>query len=779
MYFVGFTIACERFVMAKIFVFWIVFLAFVSSLYGQPGVIRTVAGGGDAITFSGDGGPASEARLKRPADVYSDGKGNLYIADEANHRVRLVNSEGIITTFAGNGEGFKGPTGDGGPASLAGLQHPFKIFVAPDERVFISDHLKRIRLVDACGIITTLGGSDFEFFDGDGGPVSEASFQTPAGMVMDAVGNLYVTTSSHRIRKIDTQNIITTFAGDGFVESTEPNGRVGRFTGDGGAATLASLHFPRGLSIDASGFLYFSDWGNERIRTIDPQGNIFTVAGTGVVGLSGDGGPATRASFSRPDDTWVDRDGSLYIADTWNHVIRKVSRLGIITRVAGTGQSGFGGDGGQAVLAKLNFPFGVCTDSQGNVYIADEGNNRVRKIDTNGIITTFAGGGLGDNADARLADLESPSSVFRDANGNMYIADTDHHRIRHVDVHGVITTFAGTGIEGFGGDGGQASEAMFDQPAAVCGDGLGNLYVADRGNWRVCMIDVNGVITTVVGNGELGSDGDGGLAVDASLRSPFNLAMDAAGNLYVVDRSSHRVRVVNPEGVITTLAGKGSFGYSGDDGMATDALLAFPSGICIGSLGNVYIADQCNHRVRRVDSAGVITTEVGTGQSGFSGDGGQALEAQLSEPVDVSVDRSGSLFVADRGNAVVRKVFSNGIITTVAGNGISGFDSDFGMATDVSLDGPAGVFIDRRGDLYFVDQGNDRIRWVEQVAGGVPEIAVGTADFNGDRRVDFLDFVTFAQAFGSSDSTHDLNGNGAVDFPDFLAFAQAFGQDVE
>jgi sugar lactone lactonase YvrE len=334
-------------------------------------------------------------------------------------------------------------------------------------------------------------------------------------------------------------------------------------------------------------------------------GTITTFAGTGEGGFSGDGGPATSAHLNYPKGMAVDGQGNVYIADTRNLRVRKVSLDGRITTIAGNGRYGSSGDGGPATSAQLYYPVWLAVDGQGNVYIADARDEdlitHVRKVSPGGTITTFAGTGArgfsGDGGPATSAQLESPGGLAVDRKGNVYIADGS--RVRKVDPGGTITTFAGTGRWGFSGDGGPATSAQLKSPKGVAVDGKGNVYIADSNNLRVRKVDPGGTITTFAGTGSRGFSGDGGPATSAQLNYPWGLAVDGKGNVYIADGSS-RVRKVSVGGTITTFAGTGIRGSSGDGGLATSAQLNYPSGLAVDRQGNVYIADAYNHRVRKV-----------------------------------------------------------------------------------------------------------------------------------------------------------------------------------
>lgn len=345
------------------------------------------------------------------------------------------------------------------------------------------------------------------------------------------------------------------------------------------------------------------------ITTSTPTFFINNTAGT-TNGFSGDSGQATASKLNRPQGITSDTSGNIYIADRDNHRIRKISTSGIITTIAGSGATGLGlgsfsGDSGQATVAKLNSPTGVSLDTSGNIYIADKSNNRIRKISTSGVITTIAGTGTasfsGDDGQATSATLNLPSGVENDIYGNLYIVDSGNHRIRKVDSSGVITTIAGTGTSGFSGDGGQATAAKLNAPLNIYASRDGFLFISDTNNQRIRKIDLSGVITTIAGSSSVASfSGDNGQATAAKLNFPNSIDFDGMGNMYIVDSGNHRVRKVDSSGIITTIAGSATSGSSGDGGQATLATLNSPSSLTFDLLGNFYISDFANDRVRKI-----------------------------------------------------------------------------------------------------------------------------------------------------------------------------------
>ncbi|MBC7542816.1 MAG: hypothetical protein H7338_08805 [Candidatus Sericytochromatia bacterium] len=331
---------------------------------------------------------------------------------------------------------------------------------------------------------------------------------------------------------------------------------------------------------------------------------ISMVSGGSGTGFFGDGLDYVSARMNNPTAMTYDAAGNLYIADSGNHRIRRVTTGGIISTVAGTTSSGFSGDGAAATAAQLFQPQGMAFDATGNLYIADTSNNRVRKVTTGGIISTVAGigtaGSTGDGSAATAAQLNYPAALAFDAVGNLYIADYNNHRIRKVTTGGIISTIAGTGIAGFNGDGVAAAAAQLNNPYSLTFDAAGNLYIADFGNNRIRMVTPGGIISTFAGTGIGGSGGDGAAATAAQVYQTKGLTFDAAGNLYFAEDGGNRVRKITSGGIISKIAGTGSYGYTGDGGDALLAKMMSPSGLAIDAAGNLYISDPDNSRIRKL-----------------------------------------------------------------------------------------------------------------------------------------------------------------------------------
>lgn len=649
---------------------------------------------------------------------------------DSSSRVRTSPTDAAISTIAGGG------VADGGPSLSANISAPLGIAGDRDGNIYVADKGNhRIRKISSDGRITTIAGTGTPEFSGDGGLAIAAGLISPTALVFDKTGNLYVAEES-RVRKIAVDGTIITLAG------TNTSG----YSGDGAMATNASMRWPSSIALDNAGNIYVADTGNNRVRRISPDGVIMTVAGNGVRAYSGDGGPATSASLADPQGVAVDGAGNLYISDSSNHRVRKVTTDGTINTVAGFGSVpapgsivlasysspgyGYSGDGGPAKYAALYAPKGLFVDQEANLYIADSGNGRIRRITPDGIMTTIAGSNLqgygGDGGMATSAQLNYPTAIFVDTTGNCYIADSGNNVIRYITSGGAITTVAGNGWAGYSGDGGLAIAACMLQPQGVAVDDYGNLYIADTGNNRVRKIAFDGTISTVAGNGTPGYSGDGGAATAASLKGPSSVAIDGVGNIYVADSGNRRVRKIGSDGIITTVAGDGS-GYGYLDGSAATAVDIVPRAIAIDGRGNLYIAVWAS--VVKVTVDGTIHRIVGNGVAGTN-NSNVTLNAQSVDAL--AIDRLGNLYVVDTASNMVRKITADGFISTVAGNGAYGYAGDGGLATTAELANPNSVTVDGDGNLYIADTNNSRIRVV--TGDGIIHTVAGTGipGFSGD-----------------------------------------------
>ena len=605
------------------------------------GTITTVAGTGTA-GFGGDGGPATSAQLNLPYGLAVDAAGYLYIADLNNNRVRRVGPDGTIDTYAGSGG--QGSSGDGGPASSAQMLSPRNVAVDAAGNLYISEFAgHRVRKVTPDGKISTAVGTGIAGFRGDGGSAAAAQLAFPAGLALDRLGSLYIADSQNqRVRKV------------------LPGGQISTVVGGTGAFALLT---PIAVTVDLAGDLYVAD-ATPMVHEFTLASAWIGAAGTSAAGFSGDGGPAHAAQLTQPLDLAVDLGSNLYIADQMR--LREVNGSGTIRTIAGDDYLHSIGDGSGATAAELNQPSAVAVDSLGDLFIGDTGTQRVRQVAPAGAIATVAGTGValpgGEATPSTATTLFSPMGVAVDQYGNLLIAETGAHRIRQVSTGGRIYTIMGTGVAGVGPESMPATETQLRAPRGLCLDRAGTLYVADTANHRVLQSPQGGVVTTAAGNGAPGAGGDGGPARLAQLNQPGACTVDSAGNLYIADTWNHRIRKVDAAGAIATVAGAGAAGYSGDEGPATAASLNAPQGVAADDNGNIYISDTGNNLIRLVTPDGVIHTIAAIGAAGFAGDGGPALSAQIDAPGGILLDGAGDLYFADTGNNRIRRLVPDGTV---------------------------------------------------------------------------------------------------------------------
>jgi trimeric autotransporter adhesin len=783
---------------------------------GAPGTITTVAGGPGR-------GPGTNV-FQEPTALAAGPDGAVYVGDQGIVR-ELSTSKAWEGVVAGVLNAADGPlfSGDGGPALKAWLPAFLSgvsgLAVDAAGNVIIASYPEmRVRVVAAstgtfygqamtAGHIYTVAGDGTKGYSGDGGPATSAELDEPFGVAVDRSGNLVLTDSlNNRVRVVAAKT--GTFYGQamtaGDIYTVAGDGTAG-YSGDGGPATSAELNDPSGVAVDGAGNLIIADYVNYRVRVVAAStgtfygqamtaGDIYTVAGDGTQGYSGDGGPATSAELNNPGGVAVDGAGNLVIADGGNDRVRVVAAstgtfygqamtAGDIYTIAGDGTKGYSGNGGPAASAELNDPQGVAFDSAGNLVIADTGSDRVRVVAastgtfygqamTAGDIYTVAGDGThyssgsgGPAVNAELASAAIPSFVSGVAvdSGNYvvvqsnrawFICETAGTYFGRAMTAGDIYPVAGNAEIGYSGDGGPALSAKLHYPQGVAVDSAGNLVIADTGNNRVRVVAAStgtfygqamtaGDIYTVAGNGSGTYSGDGGPATSAGVDIPTGVAVDPAGNLLIAGSGNGRLRVVAAStgtfygqamtaGDIYTVAGNGSGTYSGDGGPATSAGVD-AQGVAVDGSGNLVIADTIDGRVRVVAAstgtfygqamtAGDIYTVAGGGTSGL-GDGGPATSAELSDPEGVAVDGAGNLIIADTLANRVQVVAAStgtfygeamtaGDIYTVAGNGTAGYSGDGGPGTSAELGQPDGVAVDGSGNLVIADTQNGLVRLV-------------------------------------------------------------------
>ena len=505
------------------------------------GTVTTIAGQAGVIGSADS--PGSAARFNSPLGIAADGLGNLFVADSGNNTIRKIDTHGAVTTIAGQA-GVRGSVD--GPGSAARFNSPNGIAADGLGNLFVADSGNNtIRKIDTHGTVTTIAGQAGVMGSADG-PGSAARFYYPLGIAADGLGNLFVADSAGNstIRKIDTHGTVTTIAGQAGVMGSED--------GPGSAARFSS---PWGIAVDGLGNLFVADSDNHTIRKIDTHGTVTTIAGQAGATGSADG-PGSAARFNYPVGIAADGLGNLFVADSYNYTIRKIDTQGTVTTIAG--QAGvIGSADGPGSAARFSSPWGIAADGLGNLFVADSYNHTIRKIDTQGTVTTIAGqAGVIGSADGpgSTARFTFPGGIAADGLGNLFVADSSNRTIRKIDTHGTVTTIAGQ-AGAYGSADGPGSTARFNYPVGIAADGLGNLFVADSGNNTIRKIDTQGTVTTIAGQaGVIGSaDGPGSAA---RFNDPNGIAADGLGNLFVADSYNSTIRKIDTHGTVTTIAGE-------------------------------------------------------------------------------------------------------------------------------------------------------------------------------------------------------------------------------
>ncbi|OHE78890.1 MAG: hypothetical protein A3G75_09890, partial [Verrucomicrobia bacterium RIFCSPLOWO2_12_FULL_64_8] len=660
-------------------------------------------------------GISAAARFDSPSGVAVDSAGNVYVADANNDTVRKVTPSGVVTTLAGASDSWGSTDGIGSAAKFAS---PSSVAVDSAGNIYVADGSNHtIRKITPTGQVSTLAGTAGVRGSADG--ISEAArfnfnSSNPGGIAVDKTGNVYLADSGNRlIRKISPQGVVTTIAGN-----THLVGSVD------GIETAVSFDSPSGIAVDAAGNVFVADRGAHTVRKVSPSGFVTTIAGqTGVAGPTDGMGPAAR--FSYPSGLAIDAEGTLYVADTGGHIIRKVSPAGQVTTLAGTVRNSGAADG---TAASFNDPSGVAVDATGKVYVADSGNHTVREITPEGRVTTLAGAAAvwgetnGVGSAARFAAAGAGNvmgyrqiGIALDATGNVYVPSIFSNSIRKVTPTGEVSTWAGPTYDPSdplyryweGSTDGTGPLASFRGPAALAADQAGNLYVADTGNCTVRKLTAKGEVTTLAGEvgwcGET-KDGRGTLAL---FTSPNGIAVDPAGNLYVADAndiSASAIRKITPTGQVTTLAGRRDSTGHIVDAAGSPTNFGRLAGIAVDRAGNIYVADQSKHVIHKSTPTGVVTTLAGS--AGIRGGAdGVGTAATFSYPTSVAVDAAGNVYVSDgnRPSSKIRKITPAGVVSTVAGT-----TNTHGIALGAlpgSLASIGGIAIDTHGVLHVAAEG--------------------------------------------------------------------------
>ncbi len=740
-------------------------LALAATTQAQEYTFTTLAGLAGSSGMAD--GTASAARFDGPQSVAVDSARNVYVADTGNSTIRKVTPGGVVTTLAG----LAGSSGSAdGTASAARFDGPQSVAVDSARNVYVADTgNSTIRKVTPGGVVTTLAGLAGSWGGTNDGTGSAARFNGPQGVAVDSAGNLYVAdTYNSTIRKVTPGGVVTTLAGlAAFTRWGSPI--VGSADGTGSAA---QFNYPSGVAVDSAGNVYMTDRGNATLRKVTPGGVVTTLAG--VAGNPGSAdGTGSAAQFNYPSGVAVDSAGNLYVADTYNSTIRTVTPGGVVTTLTRAGSAGSAD--GTGSVAQFLFPWGVAVDSAGSLYVADEDDETIRIGTTNTCADAptidLAVGPVGQlrqldtspqtavawqwslirRPAGSVASLSAPNirnPTFTPDVPDLYVFQLDATNaaraicIRRLAFSATaeatpqytFTTLAGPPEAGPGTIDGTGSAARFNNPQSVAVDSAGNVYVADYNNHTIRKVTPDGLVTTLAGLA--GSSGtNDGMGSAGRFNYPAGVAVDSAGNVYVADANNCAIRKVTPGGVVTTLAGLAAFDPWGNpvggsaDGTGSAARFNDPAGVAVDSAGNLYVADRGNATIRKVTPGGVVTTLAGLAGSSGSADG-TGSAARFQRPCGVAVDSTGNVYVADYYNYTIRKVTPGRVVTTLAGEAGS-YGSADGTGSAARFNNPSGVAVDSVGNLYVADSANDTIRKV--TPDGVVTTLAGKVSFNTAR----------------------------------------------
>lgn len=635
----------------------------------------------------------SNARFNAPTAVATDAAGNVYVADTYNNAIRKVTASGVVSTLAGT---FGVAGSADGTGTAATFSSPYALAVDAAGNVWVTDvDTHTVRRITPGGIVVTIAGAAGLSGSADG-PGRTARFNSPVGIAVDGDGNVYVADRNNRtLRKIAPDGVVSTIAGltglGGTVDGTGVNARFNALSN---------------LTLDASGNLYATDNSSHVIRKITPAGVATTVAGlAGSAGSTDGTGAAAR--FNGPNGITVDRDGNLYVADTSNELVRKITPDGVVTRLAGSSGAIGNRDG---TAGRFYRPYGVSADSVGNVFVADANNHSIRKITSTGSVSLLAGGGGnfgGLDGAGNIARFYIPQGIAVDGAGVVYVGDTFNGAVRKISPAGNVSTFAGQ-LGNLAYADGTGEAARFGSPFGVALDSAGNLLVADAVYNAIRHVTPAALVRAFAGVPSLTAGSADGLFGTARISGAIGVAFDSNRNGYIADTGNHLIRKVSAAtGEVTTLAG--GVGVRGTtDGTGTAARFSSPAGIAVDPAGNIFVADNGNHAIRKVTPTGIVTTVAGLPGTSGSADG-NAATARFYAPLALALDGAGNIFVADTYNSTIRRITTSGQVTTIGG--LAGVLAGYaeGTGSNARFFSPSAIAVDTAGALYIADSSNSVI----------------------------------------------------------------------